>query len=77
MVLLMVLMLAPILTLTSTLKGARAQEAERVPNLCSLRHKAVDEALFENFSAQTGIAINRAVKFTSGIEGWARQNLYR
>jgi iron(III) transport system substrate-binding protein len=47
------------LTLTLTLSGAPAGAQEKILNLYSSRHYQTDEALYANFTKQTGIKLNR------------------
>ena len=57
--------LAGALLVTGLLAGAHAQE--QVVNLYSARHYSTDEALYRNFTQQTGIKINRVDADDAGI----------
>ena len=55
------------LLLAGCLLNSQAQAQEQVVNLYSARHYSTDEALYRNFTQQTGIKINRVDSDDAGI----------
>ena len=55
------------LALQTVVGAAQAQTQEQVLNLYSARHYSTDEALYTNFTQQTGIKINRVDADDAGI----------
>ena len=55
------------LALQATTFTAQAQAQEQVVNLYSARHYSTDEALYSNFTQQTGIKVNRVDADDAGI----------
>jgi iron(III) transport system substrate-binding protein len=59
--------ISAVTALTLQFAGASAFAQEQVVNLYSARHYATDEALYTNFTKQTGIKVNRVDADDAGI----------
>ncbi len=59
--------LAPLVAAVLGITGVSAQASEAVLNLYSARHYQTDEALYANFTKETGIRINRVDADDAGI----------
>lgn len=59
--------LAPLVAAVLGITGVSAQASEAVLNLYSARHYQTDEALYANFTQETGIRINRVDADDAGI----------